>query len=57
MTARYLSETPEFKACVRHKRIEAWLCLPMRIVTASLAGYRSELRHMLNAPIYIGPGR
>ena len=33
---KYLSETPEFAACVRRKRIEAWLCLPMRIVNAAL---------------------
>lgn len=24
---------------------------------AALAGYRSELRHMLDAPIYLGPGK
>jgi hypothetical protein len=53
----YLSETPEFKATVRRKRIESVVCLPVRIVNAALDGYLSELRHTLDAPIYIGPGR
>ena len=26
-------------------------------LNASISGYRSELRHMLDAPVYIGPGR
>lgn len=47
---RYLSQTPEFQATVRRKRIEAWLCLPMRIVNAALGGYLSELRHMIRSP-------
>lgn len=51
MSARYLSQTPEFRVCVRRKRVEAWVCLPMRIVTAALGGYLFELRHMLAAPI------
>ena len=51
---KYLSETPEFAACVRRKRIEAWLCLPMRIVNAALGGYLSELRHMIRAPAGAG---
>lgn len=46
---KYLSETPEFAACVRRKRIEAWLCLPMRIVNAALGGYLAELNHFLKA--------
>jgi len=54
---RYLSDTPEFKAAVRRKRIESVVCLPVRIVNAALGGYLAELRHMLNAPIYLGPGR
>lgn len=30
---------------------------PFRICRAALDGYLSELRHTLDAPIYIGPGR
>jgi hypothetical protein len=33
------------------------LPLPCRIIRAALDGYLSELRHMLGAPIYLGPGR
>lgn len=55
---RYLSQTPEFLAAVERRRIEAmrrapWPC---RILRAALDGYLSELRHMLSAPIYLGPG-
>ena len=57
MNGPYLSETPEFRAAVRNKRLTAVLCLPVRIVNAALGGYLAELRHMLNAPIYLGPGR
>lgn len=56
---QYLSHTPEFRAAVKRRRAEAmrrapWPC---RIIRAALDGYLSELRHMLSAPIYIGPGR
>lgn len=59
MTARYLSQTPEFAAAVARRRAEAmrrapWPC---RVLRAALDGYLSELRHMLEEPIYIGPGR
>jgi len=57
MSARYLSQTPEFVVCVRRNRVKAWVCLPVRIVNAALGGYLSELRHMLDDPIYIGTGR
>ena len=26
-------------------------------LNAAVSGYRSELRHMLGAPVYIGPGK
>lgn len=56
---RYLSHTPEFRAAVARRRAEAmrrapWPC---RILLEALDGYLSELRHMLEAPIYIGHGR
>lgn len=56
---RYLSHTPEFRAAVARRRAEAmrrapWPC---KVIRAALDGYLSELRHMLSAPIYIGPGR
>lgn len=56
---RYLSQTPEFAAAVERRRAEAmrrapW---PRRVIRAALDGYLSELRHMLEAPIYIGLGR
>ena len=59
MTARYLSQTPEFASAVERRRAEAmrrapWPC---RVFMAALDGYLSELRHMLSAPIYLGPGR
>lgn len=55
----YLSQTPEFAAAVERRRAEAmrrapWPC---RILLAALDGYLSEMRHMLEAPIYIGHGR
>lgn len=55
----YLSHTPEFAAAVARRRAEAmrrapWPC---RILLAALDGYLSEMRHMLEAPIYIGHGR
>ena len=55
----YLSQTPEFAAAVARRRAEAmrrapWPC---RVLRAALDGYLSELRHMLEEPIYIGPGR
>ena len=55
----YLSQTPEFASAVERRRAEAmrrapWPC---RILRAALDGYLSELRHMLSAPIYLGPGR
>ena len=56
---RYLSQTTEFRAAVERRRSDAirrtpWPC---RIFRAALDGYLSELRHMLDDPIYIGPGR
>lgn len=58
MNGPYLSETPEFRAAVRNRRLTAVLCLPVRVVCAAIEGYRSELRHMLDASaIYLGPGR
>jgi len=56
---RYLSQTPEFAAAVERRRAEAmrrapWPC---RILRAALDGYLSELRHLLSASIYLGPGR
>ena len=59
MQQRFLSQTPEFAAAVARRRAEAmrrapWPC---RVLRAALDGYLSELRHMLEAPIYIGPGR
>lgn len=59
MQQRFLSQTPEFAAAVARRRAEAmrrapWPC---RVLRAALHGYLSELRHMLEAPIYIGPGR
>ena len=56
---RYLSQTPEFSAAIERRRAEAirlapW---PFRIIRAALDGYLSELRHMLDAPIYLGHGR
>lgn len=56
---KYLSQTTEFRAAVKRRRVEAirlapW---PFRIFRAALDGYLSELRHMLDAPIYIGHGR
>ena len=59
MQQRFLSQTPEFEAAVARRRAEAmrrapWPC---RILRAALDGYLSELRHMLSAPIYLGPGR
>ena len=59
MQQRFLSQTPEFAAAVARRRAEAmrrapWPC---RILRAALDGYLSELRHMLSAPIYLGPGR
>jgi hypothetical protein len=56
MNGPYLSETPEFRAAVRNKRLTAVLCLLVRIVNAALGGYLSELRHMLDAAS-IGQGR
>lgn len=59
MTARYLSQTPEFAAAVARRRAEAVRRAPRpcRILLAALDGYLSELRRMLSAPIYLGPGR
>jgi len=56
---RYLSQTPEFRAAVERRRAEAMRRVPWpcRIFRAALDGYLTELRHMLDAPIYIGPGR
>lgn len=59
MQQRFLSQTPEFAAAVARRRAEAmrrapWPC---RVLRAALDGYLSELRHMLEEPIYIGPGR
>lgn len=59
MSKLYLSQTPEFAAAVARRRAEA-MCRapwPCRILRAALDGYLSELRHMLSAPIYLGPGR
>ncbi len=58
-TLRYLSRTNEFAVAVERRRAEAmrrtpW---PYRIFRAALDGYLSELRHMLDAPIYLGHGR
>lgn len=56
---RYLAHTPEFIAAVERRRAAAMrrLPLPCRIIRAALDGYLSELRHMLDAPIYLGHGR
>ena len=58
-TLRYLSRTNEFAVAVERRRAEAmrrtpWPC---RIFRAAIDGYLSELRHMLDAAIYIGNGR
>lgn len=59
MRHRYLSQTPEFIAAVERRRAEAMRRIPWpcRFVRAALEGYLSELRHMLDAPIFLGPGR
>jgi hypothetical protein len=49
----YLSHTKEFRSFVAVRRA-LW---PFRICRAALDGYLSELRHTLDAPIYIGPER
>lgn len=56
---RCLSQAPEFRAAVERRRDEAIRLAPcpFRIIRAALDGYLSELRHMLDAPIYLGPGR
>ena len=56
---RYLSQTPEFAAAVARRRAEAMRRVPWpcRILRAAIDGYLSELRHMLSAPIYLGPWR
>lgn len=59
MKQRYLAHTPEFISFVERRRAEAmrrapW---PFRIVLAALDGYLDELRHMIDAPIYLGHGR
>lgn len=72
MTARYLSETPEFADAVERRMVEAMrraaveryhaeamrrAPLLFRIIRVATDDYLSELRHMLDAPIYFGPGR
>ncbi len=56
---KYLSETREFRDAVERRRAQAMrrLPLPCLIIRAALDGYLSELRLMLGAPIYFGPGR
>lgn len=56
---RYLSDTREFCAFVERRREQEMRRLPWpcRVLRAALDGYLSDLRHMLEAPIYIGPGR
>lgn len=59
MNARYLSQTKEFAAAVARRRAEAirrtpW---PFRMFLVGIDGYLSELRRMLDAPIYLGHGR
>jgi len=54
---RYLSDTREFCVFVERRRAQAMLLLPCLIIRAALDGYLSELRLMLGAPIYFGPGR
>ena len=59
MQKRFLSQTPEFAAAVARPSAEA-MCRapwPCRVFMAAIDGYLSELRRMLEAPIYIGPGR
>lgn len=52
-----LCETPEFKRWVEKRKLEAdrRKCLPLRILHAWLDGYRSELNHMLSAPVTLAP--
>ena len=59
MQQRFLSQTPELAAAVARRSAEAMRRAPRpcRILLAALDGYLSELRHMLSAPIYLGPGR
>jgi hypothetical protein len=54
---KYLSETPEFRQWVERRKRESEMhkCLPMRILHAWIDGYRSELYHMLAAPVSLVP--
>ncbi|EXI76519.1 MAG TPA: hypothetical protein PK440_00665 [Candidatus Accumulibacter phosphatis] len=58
---RLIESAPKYQqyvaACEARRRVERLFNLFFGPLLAALAGYRSELRHMLDAPIYLGPGR
>lgn len=60
-TGPYLIESsPQYRQYMAAKaaiEIVQRILSPLTICTAAVSGYRSELRHMLDAQVYLGPGR
>lgn len=54
----YLIESaPKLKQYVAAKAAREIVERILYPLNCAVIGYRSELRHMLDAPVYIGPGR
>ena len=54
----YLIESaPKLKQYLAAKAAMEFVDRILYPLNSAVSGYRSELRHMLDAPVYIGPGR
>ena len=54
----YLIESaPNYRQCLAAKSAREIVERILYPLNAAVSGYQSELRHMLDAPAYIGPGR
>lgn len=55
---KYLIESaPKLKQYLAAKAAREIVERILSPMAAAVSGYRSELRHMLDAPVYLGPGR
>lgn len=54
----YLIESaPNYRQYLAAKTVREIVERILYPLNAAVSGYRSELSHMLDAPVYIGPGR
>lgn len=47
----------QYRAAKAAREIAQRIVSPLTIYSAAVSGYRAELRHMLAAPICLGPGK